>query len=78
MQTVVLAIEQAAQQSGMPISEIWLNVSRLGNQRLKQALSDSIDQDVERRYSQVAKKSQPMSGTYPHGPRGAGAGMQAL
>jgi hypothetical protein len=29
LQLVVLAVEQAAQQSGMPITEIWRNVERL-------------------------------------------------
>ncbi len=38
MRIVVLAIEQAAQQSGMPISEIWANVRALGGQRLAQAM----------------------------------------
>ena len=29
LQLVVLAVEQAAQQSGMPIRDIWCNVERL-------------------------------------------------
>lgn len=37
--TVVQAIEEAAQQSGMPIAEIWANVRRLGGKRLLQALT---------------------------------------
>jgi hypothetical protein len=40
---VVQAVEEASQQSGMPISEIWANMRRLGGQRLLQALSVSID-----------------------------------
>jgi hypothetical protein len=45
---VVQAVEEASQQSGMPISEIWANLRRLGGQRLLQALSASID--PERRH----------------------------
>lgn len=49
---VVQAVEEASQQSGMPISEIWENVRRLGGQRLLQALSASIT--PERAVTQVS------------------------
>lgn len=41
--TVVQAVEEASQKSGVPISEVWANVRELGGQRLSQALSLSID-----------------------------------
>ncbi len=40
---VVQAVEEASERSGIPISEIWANVRRIGGQRLLQALSLSID-----------------------------------
>lgn len=57
----VQAVEEASQQSGMPISEIWANVRRLGGPRLLQALSASIN--PERRH-------------LTHGSQAAGAGSR--
>lgn len=46
---VVQAVEEASRQSGMPISEIWANVRRLGGRRLLQALATSIDMQAATR-----------------------------
>ena len=40
---VVQPAEEASQQSGMSISEIWTNVRRLAGRRLLQALATPID-----------------------------------
>lgn len=42
IQIVVLAIEQAAQQSGVPIARIWRNVARLGDEWESRRIKTSV------------------------------------